>query len=362
MYFIIFHQSLTRVIFSTSLLLSLLSSLLFSLLFFILPLRAQADEKVGVLTLESVYLRPTFTSTEDLGGESSLSDSQFSLSWKKDKNTSAYVTVGSELNRTLPVYYATLPQDRLGFVEAYAEYKFVYGELRAGLIPLNFGYDGILKPSERYFNYSQPYTRRVIGSSDLGVSFYTENIGYYTQIIAHNGEIDTPSDGQLWVTGNWGYTNDRDLRVQLSLQTGYVDKEVSVGSTNTLAGVTNGQTARWRNGALFIDWYQRHWNVAVQLFGGELVQGEYKSRYKSNLIEVEHFFSKNFGVGLRYDVFDPNSKVSGDMKTETSLVFVAKSVDSTSALYILGTKSNEQTNEIPNDQLQIVWLLTPFSR
>lgn len=321
-----------------------------------------ADEKVGVFSIESVYLRPTLSSVEEDGGQISLSDSQFSLLWSKDKNTSAHFTVGSELNRNLPVYYATLPEDRLGFIEAYAEYKFVYGVLRAGLIPLNFGYDRVVKLSERYFDDSLLSTRRVIASTDLGVSFFTENVGYYTQIIAHNGEIDTESDGQIWVTGNWGYTNSRNVRVQLSLQTGRVEKDVSTGGTNTLGGVSNGNSALWRNGAFFVNWHPRNWNVVWQTFGGELVQGQYKSQYKSTLLSAEHFFSKNFGTGLRYDLFDPNSKVSGDIKTETSFVFIIKSVDSTSALYVLGTKSDEQANEIHDDRVQVVWLLTPFAR
>lgn len=340
----------------------LLRSFVLLVVFFLPFVFVSANEKVGTFAIESVHLRPTLTTTEDTGGDFDLADSQFALSWEKDNSTSAHFSMGSELNRGLPVYYAVAPEDKFGFIEAYAEYKFVYGMFQVGLIPLNFGYDGVLKLNERYFNYSLINTSRVIGSSDLGVSFFTENNGYYTQLIAHNGEIDTTSDGQIWATGNWGYTNERDLNIRLSLQTGYVEKEVSLGGANTLGGVTNGSTARWRNGAFFVNWYPRNWNVVLQTFSGGLVQGEYRSRYTSNLFQVDHFFSKNFGAGLRYDEFEPNSKASGDKKTETSLVFIAKTNDSTSAFTIIGTKTNEQKNEISNDTLRVVWILNPYTR
>lgn len=321
-----------------------------------------ADEKIGTFAIDSVFLRPTFISDEVEGGQFSLTDSQFSLGWKKNNNLSASFTIGSELNRNLPIYYAAAEQDRLGFIESYAQYQNVYGVVRFGLIPLHFGYDGHIKPGERYFNRSQIYSERIIGLTDVGVSFYTENNGYFTQLAAHNGEVDTQSDGRPWVTGIWGYTNSRNLRVQLSMQTGSVKKEISQGATTTLAAVTNGEAAKWRHGDLFVHWSPRNWNIVLEATGGEVQQGDTKGGYRAHMLEVSHFFSKNFGTGLRYDEFDPNNKTSGDRQTDSSLVFVAKSDDATSAFYLLGTKSNEQANERPNDQLRVVWVLTPYAR
>jgi hypothetical protein len=321
-----------------------------------------ADEKIGMFSIDSVFLRPEYISHEENGADISLSDSQFSLGWKKDNSFSAHMTVGSELQRNLPVYYATIPEDRLGFIEAYALYQNVYGEFRFGLIPILFAYDGRIKPSERYYNRSQIYSHRVIGLTDQGLSFWTSHNGYYTQLAMHDGEIDTTSDGRPWVTGLWGYTNDRNVRSQLSIQTGSVKKEVSLGATNSLAGVSNGDTAKWRSGNLFVNWYPRYWNIVFEFTGGEVQQGDDEGRYRAYMIEVSHFFTKNFGVGARYDDFDPNTDLTGDRQMDTSFVIVGKSDDSTSAFYLLGTKSNEQRGELPNDELRVVWVLTPYSR
>ncbi len=334
----------------------------FLFLFFSLSVSAQASEKIGTFSIEALYLRPTFTSNEVEGGEFGLSESQFALKWSRDKNISAYVSIGSELERNLPVYYQTVPEDKIGFVEAYASYQGVYGEVRAGLVPIGFGYDGVVKSHERYFNRAQIYSERIIGLTDMGVSFWTSHNGYYTQLTVHNGEIDTPSDGRVWTSGHWGYTNDRNMRVQLSMQSGFVKSAVSTGSNNTIAGVVNSETTKWRNGAFFINWYPRNWNVVAQFAAGEAIQDGNKGRYSSEMAEVSHFFSKNFGVGFRYDALDPDGDLTGDRQTDTSLLLVAKTDDSTSAVFLLATKSVEQSLEVPNDQLRLVWLLTPFAR
>src|SRR5690606_34021741 len=133
----------------------------------------------------------------------------------KDRKLSAYIAVGSTLSRNLPAYYAVVPHEELGFYEAYGEYVGVNGQLRMGLIPLNFGYDGILDQSERIFKRALPYSERILGLRDLGLSYFTSHNGYYTEIVGHNGEIDNQQDGRLWTTGRWGWSNDRNFRAQI---------------------------------------------------------------------------------------------------------------------------------------------------
>ncbi len=321
-----------------------------------------ANERVGTFAIEDLRVRATLVSEEEDGGDFSLDDSAFALSWRKNKNLSAYFALGPELSRKLPIYYAEIPKDQFGIVEGYAQYEGVYGRVRMGLIPLEFGYDGVLEPHERVFLWALPYSRGLIGNRDYGANFYTEHLGYYTQLTVHNGEIDTPSDGRMWTSGNWGYTNGRSFRMQFSMQTGSVKGEVSAGGNNQFGGVVNGETALWRNALLFAHWYKRGWNVVLQSGGGEVKQEDLNGRYNMNMAELTRYFSKNFGVGVRYDQIDPNRKVDGDMQTETSLALVVKSDDSTSNLILSFTKSIEESNEMPDDQVRLAWLLTPYSR
>jgi len=321
-----------------------------------------ASERVGVFSIEMIELRPTWRSEESDGSHFSLTDSNISFRWKLDKKLSATVSLGSQRERNLPIYYSAANDEQLGYYEAYAEYDAMYGRLRFGLLPLNFGYDGVLASSDRFFDRALPYEARAFGLRDTGFSFYTENKGYYTEVIGHNGEIDTEPDGRLWVTGRWGYTNERSFRTQLSLQTGYVEGVLSENSTNTLGGVVNDKTAQWRNGLLFAHWYPRDWNVVAQLGGGEVVQENHRGRFRSNLIEVTHYFSKNFGFGFRYDQFDPNRDVAGDAVARSSTAFIFKSKDSTSNVCFMYSKVAEEQRQVPNDEMRLFWLLTPYAR
>jgi hypothetical protein len=322
---------------------------------------ANADERIGTFTIDELRIRAALVDTENVGAQFDTIGSAVAFRWSKDQNFTAYMLLGSKKMRNLPVYYSAVNEDSLGMVEGYAEYSDYYGRFRFGLIPLNFGYDGVLKEHDQIFSRSLFYSARVISLRDEGASFYTETNGYFTQLAIHNGEIDTPSDGRLWTTGIWGFTNDRNIRMQLSLQSGYVKGELSINGTTKLAGVNNGQTARWRNGLFFINWYPLNWNVVMELGGGEMDQGDSHGRYDTTLFELSHQFSKYFTTGFRYNQMDPNRKIDGDTTTELSLVLAFKSIDNTSNFFLVGTKVIEESHQVPNDQLRLVWLLTPIS-
>jgi hypothetical protein len=323
-----------------------------------------AEEQVGLFKMDSIFLRPELMMSEDKGGDFGLSDSSAAFEWRKDKKLSAYFEIGNERNRNLPIYYNnTEVEDRLNFTKAYAEYEGVYGTIQLGLVPLNFGYDGQIRNEDRIFSRSLVFSEKMIGLADKGLSFSTENNGYYTQITAHNGEIDTESDGRLWVTGNWGFTNQRHIRAQMSLQTGSVKGKVSdEAPSNDKLGIVSGENEKWRSGLLFVNWFDRNWNVVLQTGGGNFEQRSATGNYTTNLFEVTHEFSKNFEMGLRYDDFDPRTKVHGDKETDISVAFVFKSLDSTSKVILIGTKSYEESHEIPDDQVRLAWVLTPYTR
>jgi hypothetical protein len=323
--------------------------------------RAHADERVGSFQIDQILMRPTLVSHEIEGEEFSLSDSSLTVSWKRDEKIAAYFTLGSELSRYMPIYYNVTPEDKIAFTEAYAQFENAYGRLRFGLIPLNFGYDAVIKSSERYFKRALPYSEGLIGVRDYGISYFTSHRGYYTQLAFHNGEIDSTSDGRLWTSANWGYTNERTWTVQMSLQTGYVKGTIS-NPSNVIAGVVPGETAKWRNGLFYAHWHPRNWNVVFQAGGGEVDQDQDTGRYYTSMLEATRLFSKNFGAGIRIDEFDPNRNLNDDKITESSLLLLFKSADSTSDFYLLGTKVLEEANEVPNDELRLVWLLTPNSR
>jgi hypothetical protein len=325
------------------------------------PSANAAGERIGNIRIESISFRPTLLTLEDEGGEFDLADSSFSLSWKRDNNISTFVAVGSTEERNLPIYYAAPQLDNVGFFEAYAQYAGLYGNIRFGLLPLGYSYDGRLAEQDEVFNESLLFEERVIGRRDYGLSYYVTHKGYFTELIAHNGEIDTESDGRLFVTGHWGWTDSNRWTTTMSLQTGSVQGDVSDGGTNTLAGVTNGESAKWRHGAFYVNYHPRNLNVVMQIAGGAVEQDNYDGDYSSWLIELSHMWSKNMGFGIRIDELDPNRDLPDDKTTKTHLALMLRSNDRTSNVYLVGTKVSEEKGEVPNDELRLVWYVTPFA-
>lgn len=322
-------------------------------------------EKIGQLTVEEVLLRPTYVSEEVAGGTFNFGDSSFRVRWEKDKNISATIAIGSVLEKNLPVIYDKNEQeDDLGFYEAYADYKGLYGRIRAGLLTLNYGHYGSLLNLERIFPRPQIYTQRVIGLRDYGVSFYTSHNGYFTELIGHNGELDSKEqDGNIWTTARWGWSDDRRLAIQLSAQTGRTKPVSTVNGSNgatALAGWDNTASSLWRTGAFSIFWTPRRSEVVAQFFAGERVQGTTEGKMMSAQLELIHYFGDYWGLGFRHDEFDPNKNLDGDRQTQTSMLAFVKSADSSSLLSVILSKNIEEANERPNDQILVSWRLTPF--
>jgi hypothetical protein len=351
-----------------------MKNLLFSafIALLILAFEAQAQdaisvEKIGRLTVEEILLRPTYSSIENKGGDFGFDDSSFKVRWQKDNNVSATIAVGSVLQKNIPAYYVSAtPSDTLGFYEAYADYQGLYGRVRAGLQPLNFGFYGAQPNGERIFPRPLVYQQRMIGLRDYGVSFYTAHNGFYTELIGHNGEVDNkPADGNVWATARWGWGNDRNIRVQASAQTGRT-KVVSTtaGSTN-YAGFDNTKGALWRFGAFSAHWYPRKWEITAQALAGEREQTDLNGKDAVGGIfaaqfEIVNYIGDRWGWGLRHDEFDPNDKVNKDKQTQESLLLFMKSADSTSMLSFIFSKDLEEKNQTPDDQLLVSWRLTPF--
>jgi hypothetical protein len=319
-------------------------------------------EKIGRLSIDEVLLRPTYISNETAGGEFNFGDSGFKVRWEKDGNISATIAVGSVLQKNVPaIYSSTEPADALGFYEAYADYQGIYGRVRAGLQPLNFGFYGAQPNGERIFQRPLIYSQHVFGLRDYGVSFFTAHNGYYTELIGHNGEVDNAAqDGNVWVTARWGWGNDRNLRVQMSAQTGRTKPIATTVGSTTLAGWDNTKSAIWRFGALSVNWYPRKWDVVAQITGGERDQNSQQSGIMSTQFEALNYIGRLWGAGFRHDQFEPNNKLSGDKQTQVSAVFFVKSEDATSLVSLIISKNFEEQNETPNDQMVVSWRLTPF--
>lgn len=321
------------------------------------------QERAGELYISEVLLRPTYFSTERVGGEFSLADSQFGVGWDLQPHLQAHFLVGSLSERQAPLYYQSDEAgDEVGFIEAYGSYEGIYGRLNMGLMPVPMGYENRVADRELIFPEAQVYESRVIARRDYGLSFYTGHNGYFTEIMAHNGEVaEKPGDGNIWATSRWGWTDDRRTHVQIAAQAGRTE----AASTNTagdtaIAGFDKSKTATWRLTQLTVHWFPRKWDVILEGLYGEVDQDGFQNQFESYRLDLIHMINPSFGAALRYDYLDLDKKKSSDAQATSSLALIFGGSDGTSRFYLIGSKKTEEGTELPNDELRLVWRIRPY--
>lgn len=321
-----------------------------------------AQERAGELSVDEIYLEPNYYTRETQGGEFSLGQSSFTLSWLYKEQFRAKFSVGSLEERYTPQYYsaATLIHD-IGVIEAYAEYEGVYGRVRMGLLPLNFGFGGYQSNRDLVFQRSMIYENQVVARRDFGISWYTRYGSYYTELIAHNGELDeTNSDGDVWTTANWGWLNDRNLKVQLSMQAGRSSSESTTFGSNGLAGFDKNNPALWRFVDLSIFWFPKKSEIVLQSTTGDCQQDDEKGKMSAHTLDIIHMFAPKWGFGLRYNVYDPDLAVKDDSVSSASVALIAGTAEDTSRVFFIYNRRTEEGNDVPSDDFRLVWRLIPW--
>ncbi len=130
-------------------------------------------------------------------------------------------------------------------------------------------------------------------------------------------------------------------------------------SGDTLAGVDPTAEAQWRMGGLYLAIHNFGFDWTMEYYMGERQQqeviGKFAAGHSDMSVEIDRYLS----VHLRYDHFDPNLKDSNDLQREVSLGIMLSNKSHSSNLLLVGTKVFEETNQTPNDELRLIWSLSP---
>lgn len=321
--------------------------------------RAELREDIGVLKIHDILLRPNFFIGEGGRGSFSIGESSFALRWELEDKFAGVVRIGPRTLINPSARYSNTVQDDVLLVEAFAELNHPYGQFRFGRIPLEFGYEGRQWERQLVFPRSLLFKRRVVMLRDVGGSYQIAHNDWFTALAVHNGEGDSDQDGRLWYTARWGYQTER-LEIGFAGQTGSTKPSTTSLSSDTLAGVDPTKEAHWRMGGLFGAIHNKGFDWTLEYYMGERVQedviGKFAAGHSDMSIEVDRFFS----VHVRYDHFDPNLKISNDLQREVSLGLMLSNKTHSSNLLLVGTKVLEETaGQIPNDELRLIWTLSP---
>ncbi|MEO0336572.1 MAG: hypothetical protein AAF202_09260, partial [Pseudomonadota bacterium] len=158
-----------------------------------------------------------------------------------------------------------------------------------------------------------------------------------------------------------GYQKVDNLKVGLSALTGESNPTSTTGLADRVASVDVEQDALWRQGTFYFLWTPSEWKTLIEVTAGELFQDEkVAGKYSGGHIDLMYDSASWAGL-LRYDALDIDSNTDNDAIREISVGVIFKNAKQTSWVKIIGTKRFEEgERQIPNDELRLVWQLTPL--
>jgi hypothetical protein len=322
---------------------------------------ASAVETLGHLYVQDVLVRPYFEVAQPEGGNFSLGESSFALQWSNDELFSSYIMIGQRSLINQEGMYVTTDNDHpneFTFVEAYGQASGSYGQFRLGMIPIEYGAEGQLRESELIFPRSLIFERGIVGLRDLGASYAIQNEGFFTRVVVHNGEAGENTDGRLWYTGAWGWSNENNFQVGAMGSTGSTTPASTLNSTYSVAGFDPTRNSKWRLFGGFLKWYPKNWKFLLEGTGGELLQGGLQKFYVGHFDAI-YDFSQMFSGLLRYDELNPNSTPTNDHTRYLSAGVAFRTAHDTMAIYFIATEVFEQGHANSN-QFRLVLRLTPI--
>jgi hypothetical protein len=315
-------------------------------------------EDIGELKIHDLLLRPNFMLKEPTQGAFSIGESSFALRWELEKKYFGVVRVGPRTLLNPLAHFSSTVNDDLFLVEAFAEYHSPYGRFRLGRLPVEFGWEGRQWERNLIFPRSLLFQNRAMMLRDVGVAYDITHNGYYTGFVVHDGEGDRDVDGRIWYTARWGYKAD-NWEIGLAGQTGSTKPVATSSSGDTLAGVDPSEQARWRLGGLYSHIDGRHWYWTFETYLGEREQKGQVGKFGTGHMDYGYEFTKEYSAHIRLDAFDPDMSVDRDLQRNVSLAFELSNPTHSSNLILIGTKVLEASHQVGNDELRLVWSLSP---
>jgi hypothetical protein len=324
----------------------------------------EANERLGQLSVEDLLLRPMFKMTEGPDGEFSVYQSSINFLWIMDESFKAQLRLGSLQLRNPMLHYADEVSNELGLVEAFAEYSGMLGQISMGLLPVEYGIEGSWLERDLIFERSLFFEKRILPLRDFGFKYKVDFKGFYTHIMVLNGEGDSENrDGRMFVSSKWGWTNYRNVDVGVSGFSGTIKPDESAAlPTSYLASANYSLESLWRIGTFYLYWHPNQWHFLLETHFGELEQNEIMTKFNGGHVDWGYNWSDQLATFIRYDHLDPDDSRDGDMIRKSSLAFALYDKYKTNTWILSAAKVYEQQSQINNDELFLVWRVTPVSR
>jgi hypothetical protein len=322
---------------------------------------AAITEQLGTVGVTDLLIKPYFLLSEPQKGEFKLGDSSVQMTWRMDQNFQSSFRIGPKSLRNTMIHFEDEADDSIGIVEGYAQFSSVYGQIRYGLIPIQYAVEGEWQERQLLLPRSLFFKERLNPLRGLGAMYSVQHNGFHSSFSVFNGEGENNPDGLMWFAGKWGWQKFDNLKVGISSLTGESNPTSTTGLADSVASINVEEDALWRQGTFYFLWTPSEWKTLIEVTAGELVQDEkVTGKYSGGHFDIM-YDSESWAGLLRYDSLDRDSNTDEDAIREISIGIIFKNAKQTSWVKIIGTKRYEEgERQIPNDQLRLVWQLTPL--
>ena len=306
---------------------------------------------IGTLKLNGFLLEPMFRWSDQASSRQGFrfAQTQLGVDWTLDQSLKGVLRLGNASQVGKSGGPAEWSSD-LGVVEAYAEYHLPVGFLRAGLIPIGFGWEGWTREANLRFNRSQFYQTQRVALRDMGVSYLVAHNRFYSLFALHNGESDVDMDDRSFFTATVGYLASAGLNMGLSGQTGRF--------------FSNGAEVRGRFVNGFLRWGGARTSLRLEATNGDirtLQPEQLVSNILSYRVEASQEIGTLWGVQARYDHYNRDTTQQDAVRNQIQYGLFWSNAEETSTVFLIGVKNQKSSIQSESDEVRLVWRLNDQS-
>lgn len=336
-------------------------------LLILLPLTGRAEEleRLGRFEISEFALSPRLRMQEPGQGGFELSQSWIGFEWSRDEFVRGVLKLGSS-DLSAPVIWMS-PQTRpsFGVSEAWMEGRSFYGDVRAGLLSIPQGFEGVAPEWASVLPETRTRRESWFIKRDFGLQFLWKTKGWDTSMAVHNGESGDNADGRYWVTSHWQYRGPNGGGALLTAAVGETRDLSTSLSTAPLA--KNGfvfdpnADAKIRHASLSLFQEARRNLLLIEAGRGEILQNDERRPFHWGHLDWVANWGGDFSFLFRYEQNQANEKDASSLVRSAGAGFSISSRENLQSLTVFGQRI-EENPDLPSDELWLIFRIHSLFR
>lgn len=323
--------------------------------------KVYSQEALGQFRFSEFSLQPRLRIEEPGQGGFEIRQTWLGFEWQKDETIRGSIWLGSSDLTTPAIWFSPKDRPDFGIDEAFLEGKNPYGDIRAGLINVQQGYEGVHPEWSWVLPESRARRSGWLIKRDFGVQLRWQTQPFYTALSVHNGESGPNTDGKLWYSGVWQWKNSEGVGFLTTAAVGNTRSEATSttlakksSTTPTSRFVFDGtQDAKIRYGTMALFREDERTLFLLEGGRGEIVQLGEKAPYSWGRLDISWNFGGDLSILMRYEQLQPDTRDKDTLIGSGSLGFSVTSKDRLQSVTVLGTH-NTETPTINNDEYMVI--------